>query len=264
MIKVAKIEILRVNGLSLRRIDKSYYLVTIAHHIYPMNFLSHFYFDKDEDNPYRIMGMVLPDLLKNANKDWNLRPEKNEQLFLHDDLQMSLLEGWKRHLEVDRHFHSSDFFRRHTSVLRLKVVPYLLESTVRPSFVAHIALELMLDSLLLTELNLDSARFYDQLQKTEEKPLDEFLLLNNIPESYIFFNFLEGFIRSKYLESYREPKDIMFAVGKICQRIWPAPFTDEEKFRIAAVLTEYLEILKADFMTIFNQIELRLDPYHGK
>jgi len=226
-----------------------------------MNFLSHFYFDREEENPYRVMGIVLPDLLKNANKEWNLRPEKNEHLFLHDDSQTGLLEGWKRHLEVDRYFHSSEFFSRHTSILRLQIVPHLVNSEVRPSFVAHIALELMLDSLLLTELNLDSSRFYAQLKKADEEVLDNFLLLNNIPESSIFFNFLEGFIRSQYLESYREPKDIMFAIGKICQRIWPLPFTDEEKFRVAGILTAYLEVLKDDFITIFNQIELRLEPY---
>ncbi|PRY55384.1 hypothetical protein B0I27_101353 [Arcticibacter pallidicorallinus] len=229
-----------------------------------MNFLSHFYFDRDEENPYRIMGIVLPDLLKNANKEWNLRPEKNEHLFLHDDSQRGLLEGWKRHLEVDRYFHSSEFFRRHTSILRLQIVPHLLHSNVRPSFVAHIALELMLDSLLLTELNLNSSRFYTQLTNADEDMLDNFLLLNNIPEPSTFFNFLEGFIRSKYLESYREPKDIMYAIGKICQRIWPQPFTDEEKFRIATILTAYLEVLKEDFITIFNQIEVRLLPYAAK
>jgi len=229
-----------------------------------MNFLSHFYFDRDEENPYRIMGIVLPDLLKHANKEWNLRPEKNEHLFLHDDSQRGLLEGWKRHLEVDRYFHSSEFFRRHTSILRLQIVPHLLHSNVRPSFVAHIALELMLDSLLLTELNLNSSRVYTQLTNADEDMLDNFLLLYNIPEPSTFFNFLEGFIRSKYLESYREPKDIMYAIGKICQRIWPQPFTDEEKFRIATILTAYLEVLKEDFITIFNQIEVRLLPYAAK
>lgn len=207
------------------------------------------------------MGMVLPDLLKNANKEWNLRPERNEHLFLNDALQIGLLEGWKRHLEVDRCFHSSEFFRRHTAILRLQIAPHLINSDVRPSFVAHIALELMLDSLLLTELNLDSSRFYAQLKKADEDVLDNFLLLNNIPESSVFLNFLEGFIRSQYLESYREPKDIMFAIGKICQRIWPGPFTDEEKFRVAGVLTAYLQVLKDDFLTIFDQIELRLEPY---
>ena len=33
-----------------------------------MNFLSHYYFDRDVTNCYHILGIVLPDLLKNADK----------------------------------------------------------------------------------------------------------------------------------------------------------------------------------------------------
>lgn len=227
-----------------------------------MNFLSHFYFDRLEDNPYRIMGMVLPDLLKNANKDWMLRPEKNEHLFVHNDAHKSILEGWKRHLEVDRYFHSSDFFAAHTKALRLQILPFFVTSNVRPSFVAHIALELMLDSLLLTELNLDSARFYTHLKNTEEKVLDEFLLLNNIPDSYIFFGFLDNFIKSQYLESYRRTDDIMYAIGNICLRVWPQPFGEEQKIMLTLILNSYLEELKGSFMVIFDQIEDQLQPYN--
>ena len=34
-----------------------------------MNFLSHFYFDRNTTDPHQVIGMVLPDLLKNANKE---------------------------------------------------------------------------------------------------------------------------------------------------------------------------------------------------
>lgn len=226
-----------------------------------MNFLSHFYFDRFEDNPYRIMGMVLPDLIKNANKSWNPRPEKKEYLFQHDRLQVNIMEGWKRHLQVDRYFHSSVFFYHHTHILRLKIVPYLESSAVRPSFVAHIALELMLDNLLLTELNMDSSQFYHYLKLTDKKVLADFLLLNEITDSAKFFLFLDEFIKSKYLESYRNPRDIMYAIGKICLRVWPEPFNEEQKLQLTLILISYLEELRGDFLTIFEQIEAELAPY---
>ncbi|WP_069661029.1 hypothetical protein [Arcticibacter eurypsychrophilus] len=226
-----------------------------------MNFLSHFYFDRFEDNPYRIMGMVLPDLLKNANKSWNPRPEKKEYLFVQDSLQVHIMEGWKRHLQVDRYFHSSEFFCHHTHILRLKIAPYLELSEVRPSFVAHIALELMLDNLLLTETNMNSAQFYHCLKIADKKVIANFLLLNDIPDSTVFFRFLDEFIKSKYLESYRNPKDIMYAIGKICLRIWPDPFTEEQKLQLTLILISYLEDLRSSFLTIFNQIEVQLEPY---
>ena len=65
-----------------------------------MNFLSHFYFDRYTADPQQVIGMVLPDLLKNANKHWNIRPEKNEGLYLDSEVK-NIYWGWKRHIWVD-------------------------------------------------------------------------------------------------------------------------------------------------------------------
>jgi hypothetical protein len=69
-----------------------------------MNFLSHFYFERKNTDDYIVMGVVLPDLIKNADKNWNLNPQKDEYLFTDVPGYNSLLTGWKRHLEVDRLF----------------------------------------------------------------------------------------------------------------------------------------------------------------
>ena len=45
-------------------------------HTDTMNFLSHYYFDRTETNCYHILGTVLPDLLKNADKTIVLHPEE--------------------------------------------------------------------------------------------------------------------------------------------------------------------------------------------
>jgi hypothetical protein len=46
-----------------------------------MNFLSHYYFDRADKDANVVMGTVLPDLIKNAAKEANLYPQKNEFLF---------------------------------------------------------------------------------------------------------------------------------------------------------------------------------------
>ena len=90
-----------------------------------MNFLSHFYFNRDTVNPELVLGCVLPDLVKNANKTWNIHPEKKVHLFNESQKLQSILTGWQRHLNVDRYFHSSDFFMEHTKAIRTAVVPIL-------------------------------------------------------------------------------------------------------------------------------------------
>ena len=108
-----------------------------------MNFLSHFYFDRNNRDPNFVMGSILPDLVKNTRKDWNFHPQKDANLYSSPELA-SLLKGWKRHLEIDKHFHSSAFFSAHTLAIRTAIGPVLENSPIRPSFIAHIALELML------------------------------------------------------------------------------------------------------------------------
>jgi hypothetical protein len=220
-----------------------------------MNFLSHFYFDRHTGDPDLAIGIVLPDLVKNARKEWCLRPEKQPQLFAENEHLASIFKGWLRHLEVDKHFHSSEFFRTHTGELRRLLAPALEKSPARPSFVAHIALELMLDGLLIREGILDPDAFYEQLENVDRQALTRFLEANGADDTTVFFDFLDEFISARYLHNYRETQQIIYAVHRICMRVWIDPFTETQKLQLAAILSEYQKPLKKDFMHIFNTID---------
>lgn len=222
-----------------------------------MNFLSHFYFDRHTSDPHLVIGGILPDLVKNVRKDWSFHPEKNQACYTSAELQ-SLLRGWKRHLEIDKHFHSSEFFLHHTSSLRTAIAPVLEKSPVRSFFLAHIALELMLDSLLITEGIIDADCFYYHLSKCNPSVLEEFLLLNRADNPELFLPFLKEFIHARYLQSYREIHNIMYALSRICMRIWPEPLTETQKLQLTAILPEYQEQLQPVFMQIFEKIETQL------
>ena len=224
-----------------------------------MNFLSHFYFDRHTIDPLQVVGIVLPDLIKNAKKDWNIHPEKKEHEFLINNGLASIIRGWKRHLEVDKHFHSSDFFKEHTNNIRTAIVPILENSPTRPSFVAHIALELMLDSLLITESIVDAKTFYVLLSESDRNSLEKFLKLNNITDTHIFFNFYDEFLRAEYLNNYREANNIMYALNGICMRVWTDPLTETQKLQLTTVLIDYQIKLKNEFMQIFDQIDAHIN-----
>ena len=203
--------------------------------------------------------MVLPDLVKNARKDWCIRPEKQEGKFLNNEQLKKIFIGWKRHLQVDKYFHSSDFFCHHTEAIKAKISPILESSAARPSFVAHIALELMLDALLLTESVVKAERFYSQISEVDRQALHEFFKLNQISHTAPFFKFFDEFIEASYLNSYREADNIMYALGRICQRLWVDPFTETQKLQLTAVLIDYQQDLKNDFMIIFDEIDTWLN-----
>ncbi|WP_449438899.1 ACP phosphodiesterase [Pedobacter steynii] len=224
-----------------------------------MNFLSHFYFERDNHDPNMVIGVVLPDFVKNAQKDSNLYPLKEKHLFESVANENSILKGWGRHIAVDAVFHSSEFFKSNTTSLKQIILPVLENSPVKPFFLAHIGLELVLDHLLTIHGMVNINTFYEQLSEADTKALDSFLKKSGVADTTIFFKFLNSFISSRYLFSYQKIENISYALNRICMRLWDGPFTEPQ----LALLTEKLSIFKTNleenYMSIFNNIELHLN-----
>jgi len=202
-----------------------------------------------------VMGVVLPDLVKNAHKDWNLNPHRQDTLFSSNPNHQSLLKGWRKHIEVDRLFHSSDFFREQTAILKQMILPAVSSGPVKPFFLAHIALELVLDHLLITKGKINVNKFYDQLSKANTEDLQSFLLLAGIADIQLFEKFLTGYISSKYLLSYQKTENITYALNRICMRLWPDPFSEAQLIALTSTIRAYIKTLDEDFLLIFNQME---------
>ena len=220
-----------------------------------MNFLSHFYFDRETDNCYHVLGTVLPDLLKNADKTIIIHPEK----LVHQNKDVNaMISGWNKHLEVDRYFHSSDFFLAHSHQLKKELRPAIEGSPVKPFFLGHIALELILDNLLLTTQKITVDGFYDHLDGCHDAVVSEFLTFAGLKDTAVFFKFYKGFKKSRYLFSYAETKEIAYALKRICMRVWKDPFTLQQEADMSAILITYRASLLDAFMSIFDEISLKL------
>jgi hypothetical protein len=220
-----------------------------------MNFLSHYYFDRNVTDCYFILGTVLPDLLKNADKTIVLHPEHLQHADPHVN---SIVQGWNKHLDVDRYFHSSDFFATHSHELKKLLVPVITDSPVKPFFLGHIAIELILDNLLLTTGKVKVDDFYDHLKGCDNAIIEDFLASAGLKDTTRFFRFYEGFKRDGYLHTYSETEHIAYALKRICMRVWENPFTPLHEERMNEVLVTYRQLLLPDFMTIFYEIQGKL------
>ncbi|RYY34353.1 MAG: hypothetical protein EOP46_13695 [Sphingobacteriaceae bacterium] len=220
-----------------------------------MNFLSHYYFDCNTTDSYFVLGTVLPDLLKNADKNIILHPEKLQ----HTDKNVnSIIQGWKKHLEVDRYFHSSGFFLHHSHQLKLELAPVIQGSPVKPFFLGHIAIELILDNLLLTTGRVDADAFYNHLGVCTKATIEEFLTFSGMEDVQVFFRFFESFKKERYLHTYVDTHQIAYALKRICMRVWKNPFTAQQEVDIDEVLIGYREAIFNDFMQVFSIIETEL------
>lgn len=202
-----------------------------------------------------VLGVVLPDFVKIAQKDSNLYPQKEVHRFEHDPFQLSLLKGWEKHIEVDRIFHSSDFFKDQTHTLKQLILPVLENSPVKPFFLAHIGLELVLDHLLTIKNIVNINTFYEQLAASDKISLNAFLHNCGVNDTSIFFKFLESFISSRYLLSYQKIENISYALNRICMRLWDNPFTEAQQEQLTTKLDTFKILLEPDYKTIFDQIE---------
>ncbi len=224
-----------------------------------MNFLSHFYFDRESDpktRGYHTLGTVLPDLLKNADKSIIIHPERLSHT---DPIICDIISGWKKHLEVDRYFHSSQYFTTHSSHLRQLLAPAIAGSPVKSFFLGHITLELILDNLLLTTNKVSADDFYEHLAYCNRDAIDNFLHFSGLEDTGQFFRFYESFVRNRYLHTYTDTQQIAYALRRICMRLWSDPFTTEQEGRMNAIISDYRDYLLPGFMSIFELISLKLN-----
>lgn len=223
-----------------------------------MNFLSHFYFERYSTQAERVLGTLLPDLLKNVDKQYNFQPQRYEEVFLSNAVTAQILNGWYRHVEVDKLFHSDPYFLQHCHNLRKLLIPVLEGLPIRPSFMAHIAVELMLDHLLIREKMVNPVRLYEHLEAVPRSVIKRFLNVFENVEVPKFLDFYERFLSSKYILQYAETKNVSYALFNICKRLWTFEVTDAQRQALTDLLDLYIEQQMKDFTSIFNIIQEQL------
>lgn len=224
-----------------------------------MNFLSHFYYTQNEHNPYFTLGTVLPDLLRNYDNSWKVTPERTPDSFKQDPYMSSLLKGWELHLRIDLEFHSSPIFLEESSNLRKELVNVFKRLPIRPFFLAHVGYEILLDSLLIFNKLIDTNQFYRELAACDPKVIQDFLKKAGLSESVGFIKFLDSFIDSKYLNTYSESKNIVYAIDRIGRRVWKEKFNEDEIEGAILVFQESKEKLNHTFIEVFQEIETAIN-----
>ncbi len=223
-----------------------------------MNFLSHYYFERYSHDPELVLGSVFPDLIKNADKDINVLPHKYEDRFGGHPKLQSIYQGWMRHVETDRYFHNAPFFYEHTHGLKVLLAPIVADTEIRPSFLSHIALELLLDHLLLVNNWVNESDFYEYLAAADREVTARFLHLCGVEDASFFFTYFNSFMRAQYIGSYRDFDQVTSAMINICRRLWDVRLDVPQKQRISDAIADYANGLDDGFPLIFEDIRAHL------
>ena len=134
----------------------------------------------------------------------------------------------------------------------------MVGSPVKPFFLGHIAIELILDNLLLTTNKVTAHSFYEHMHGCNDAVIQEFLAFAGLKDTTRFFKFFGRFKESAYLHTYAETQQIAYALKRICMRVWQDPFTPEHEAAMNKVLSDHRDGLLNNFMSVFEEIEQKL------
>ena len=203
-------------------------------YICPVNFLSHYYFDHQEGNPYFNLGLIFPDIVRNFVRGSKL----NFTIDMKDTPSAdSLQKGCIQHVQSDKIFHAWDGFIEAmdfaTDFMRNSPLNFQ-----KDWFIAHILVEVTMDHyLILNSPNLAS-KLYTDFEIVDTEHIHSFLRRNDFSKFDLFQKGFDRFMKVRYLESYTEPNNIVYALGRICTKMRLPPFSEEQKQLLKSIITE--------------------------
>jgi hypothetical protein len=173
-----------------------------------MNYLGHYAFNHEvcriEPEPYFVMGVALPDLWPRLSRRRRIRWKCVRAAAPFDRHATHLRAGLLNHAAVDRRFHMLPLFLGWQRELKARVAsdgthPTLLD------FLAHVALELTIDQLLLWENPQLADRFFDSLQACDYAAVEHHVgQLVGVGANGLE-DLLETFVGRRFLRHYTRP-----------------------------------------------------------
>jgi hypothetical protein len=217
-----------------------------------MNYLAHYYLDHTDPRPHFTLGLVLPDLVRNFQKQYRLNP-----LHLTDakpaDEMLHLNQGVHRHFHADKVFHTSTFFDQQNSELKRKLYAAGFESINKYIyFVAHVLLEMVIDRVLIQQHPLLCFNFYDALEKTDKLVIGNYLQISGKftnEHSEQFLLYFSQFCKSQYLFHYRHNDGLLYGLERMYQRYVPGVFSVADKEKLVVIIEQTEESI-APLLTI--------------
>ncbi|MDX1908383.1 MAG: hypothetical protein SF053_15205 [Bacteroidia bacterium] len=183
-----------------------------------MNFISHFFLDRQVPESLFFVGVSTPDLVSLFDRNIRVRDKRLQELaaapFSAD--QRSFYDGVMRHVIVDKLFHTSAFFQRETrEISRLMEAALPPGSVQRSFFTAHILFELALDKILIDDDPSLVPEYYDHLSARPVSYMVHMTEWVTGTPLTRYGGFLARFIARQYLSRYVEWPNVLFILKRI-------------------------------------------------
>jgi hypothetical protein len=181
------------------------------------------------DQPYLLAGTGVPDWLTVADRQVRLRARYAEP-FAHDadPCVAAVAAGVLQHLRDDAHFHGTRAFVETSLEMAVRVRDVLAAETgLRPAFLGHLLVELLLDDALIAQ-QADRLTEYYRILAGIDPGRVEAAVNRMLPRpTQRLAAFIELFYRERILWDYRENDKLLIRLNQVMRRVGLAPLPDE-------------------------------------
>lgn len=221
-----------------------------------MNFVAHYYLDKDSTDSLFFIGIATPDLVSAFDRSVRLKKGTLPTLQnTESSSQQSFYQGVQRHFEGDRIFHNSNFFHQETRFLTQKLKDTFGPTyTPRAFFVAHILLELVLDRILIMQHNDLLFRFYNHFEQKDVKELAELTRWVCKAPMFGYENFLQKFSERKFLYNYTEWEYLIKVTCSILKKVNILKYAYLHSDEFIDLIEDYEEQLTGKIPKAFQEL----------
>lgn len=217
-----------------------------------VNYLSHYYFDREEDSKYFNIGLILPDLARHHIPKLRINPYKNIE-FTTDEIG-SINKGCNRHFASDRKFHNWNVF----VTLSQESTDTMRESgdkdLDRDFFLSHILIEMMLDKILLDQNPTLADDFYNMIDSVEMDWILKYLRYSGLQDDELFKGNHRRFMKAAFLKHYTSIENVVDFLEKVAIRTGLKEFTDDQK----ELLADISRTLEPQLERSLDQLEIQL------
>lgn len=220
-----------------------------------MNFLSHYYCLQKE-NPYFILGAVMPDMVKDFSRIYNKRIE--DEFIPTINSNKEILLGIENHIKADDIFHKHILFEQMQEIAKTEMKNEFGTKVKRQFVLAHVLIEIMIDQYVINNNETILDLFYNKLSKIDVSKANLFFENLKVDEETSHFkrNFT-NFIRLKFLFRLKENEGVIFTLNKVFSKRLNYDFLENiEKWNV--VLNNIKESIEKDIPILIEDVKMKL------
>ncbi len=195
------------------------------------------------DRPYFVAGTAAPDWLTVADRQVRIR-SKHAEAFLNgaDPCTADVAAGVLQHLRDDARFHGTRAFAETSFELSARARDALGgETGLRPAFLGHLLVELLLDAALIADDPARLTEYYQVLDRLDPQQIETAVNCMAPQPTRRLAAFVELFRRERVLCDYREDGRLMVRLNQVLRRVKLEPLPDGFAALLPAARTLVME-----------------------